>query len=74
MNSASRGERRNGRIGIWVEHNGREEKIAAIGVRVRRWVAYHGLSLNVNPDLSHYKGIVPCGLPDFGVTSMTRSA
>jgi lipoyl(octanoyl) transferase len=64
------GERRKGRIGIWVAHDGREEKIAAIGVRVRRWIAYHGLALNVDPDLLHYEGIVPCGLPGFGVTSM----
>jgi lipoyl(octanoyl) transferase len=64
------GERRQGRVGIWVAHDGIEEKIAALGVRVRRWIAYHGLALNVHPDLSHYKGIVPCGLPDFGVTSM----
>src|ERR1700722_10269738 len=95
-----KGERREGRIGIWVEHKKGnpspaktkaykeckpkflhplpqgernyivEEKIAAIGVRVRKWIAYHGLALNVNPDLSHYKGIVPCGLDNFGVTSM----
>jgi lipoyl(octanoyl) transferase len=64
------GERREGRIGIWVESKGREEKIAAIGVRVRKWIAYHGLSLNVKPDLSHYKGIIPCGLGEFDVTSM----
>jgi lipoyl(octanoyl) transferase len=63
-------ERREGRIGIWVAHDGVEEKIAAIGVRVRRWVAFHGLSLNVKPDLSHFSGIVPCGLPEFGVTSL----
>ncbi|MFY9288592.1 MAG: lipoyl(octanoyl) transferase LipB [Alphaproteobacteria bacterium] len=62
--------RREGRIGIWVEHQGRDEKIAAIGVRVRRWIAYHGLALNVHPDLSHFSGIVPCGLPEFGVTSL----
>ena len=66
-----KGERREGRIGIWVDNKGKEEKIAAIGVRVRRWITYHGLSFNVSPDLSHYKGIVPCGLPDFGVTSLT---
>jgi lipoyl(octanoyl) transferase len=68
-----KGERRAGRIGIWVAQGGRpekEEKIAAIGVRVRRWIAYHGLALNVDPDLAAYKGIVPCGLPEFGVTSM----
>lgn len=65
------GERREGRIGIWVANDdGVEEKIAAIGVRVRRWVAFHGLSLNVNPDLSHFSGIVPCGLQEFGVTSL----
>ena len=66
-----KGERRSGRIGIWVDNKGREEKISAIGVRVRRWIAYHGLSFNVDPDLSHYQGIVPCGLPEFGVTSLS---
>ncbi len=65
-----KGERRTGRVGIWVDHDGREEKIAAIGVRVRRWISYHGLSLNVAPNLEHFKGIIPCGLPDYGVTSM----
>ena len=64
------GERREGRIGIWVDNKGQEEKIAAIGVRVRHWVTFHGLSFNVAPDLTHYKGIVPCGLPEFGVTSL----
>ncbi len=64
------GERREGRVGIWVVNGGREEKIAAIGVRVRRWVSYHGISLNVDPDLSHFDGIVPCGIPDYGVTSL----
>ncbi len=65
------GERRKGRVGIWVvRDNGREEKIAAIGVRVKKWVTYHGLSFNVCPDLDHYKGIVPCGLPEFGTTSL----
>ncbi len=65
-----KGEPREGRIGIWVEHDGREEKIAAIGIRVRRWISYHGLALNVDPDLSHFKGIVPCGLDTYGVTSL----
>lgn len=66
-----KGERREGRVGIWVVvPGGGEEKIAAIGVRVRRWITWHGLSLNVNPDLGHFKGIVPCGLPQFGVTSL----
>jgi lipoyl(octanoyl) transferase len=67
-----KGERRAGRVGIWVEAKQGEEKIAAIGVRVRHWITYHGLSFNVSPDLSHYKGIVPCGLPEFGVTSLTK--
>lgn len=65
------GERREGRVGIWVVMpNGSEKKIAAIGVRVRRWVTFHGISLNVAPDLAHFAGIVPCGLADFGVTSL----
>ena len=67
-----KGERRCDRIGIWVDNNGMEEKIAAIGVRVRRWVAFHGLALNVEPNLDHFKGIVPCGLPEFGVTSLRK--
>ena len=65
-----RGERREGRVGIWVEQRGGEAKIAAIGVRVRRWVSYHGVSLNVAPDLDHYRGIVPCGIREWGVTSL----
>ena len=68
-----RGERRAGRVGIWVVHPERapaEAKIAAIGVRLRRWVSLHGLSINVDPDLSHYDGIVPCGIADRGVTSL----
>jgi lipoyl(octanoyl) transferase len=64
------GERREGRVGIWVTSHGREDKIAAIGVRIRRWVTYHGISLNVSPDLSHYDGIVPCGIAEHGVTSL----
>ncbi len=68
-----RGERREGRVGIWVARGGaREDKIAAIGVRVRRWVTYHGIAINVEPDLSHYAGIVPCGIAqeNLGVTSL----
>jgi len=66
-----KGERRCGRVGIWVAgDDGREEKIAAIGVRIRRWVTLHGISINVNPDLSHFGGIVPCGIAEHGVTSM----
>ena len=65
-----RGERRAGRIGIWVTTKNSEAKIAAVGVRVRKWVAYHGVSINLDPDLSHYNGIVPCGIKDYGVTSL----
>ena len=65
------GERRQGRVGIWVKRkSGREFKIAAIGVRVRHWVTYHGVALNVCPDLEHYDGIVPCGIREHGVTSL----
>ena len=66
------GERRDGRVGIWVVRpDGREEKIAAIGVRIRRWVTLHGIAINVNPDLSHFGGIVPCGISDHGVPSLS---
>ena len=66
-----RGERRPGRVGIWiVRGGGSEAKIAALGVRVRRWVTYHGVALNVEPDLEHYAGIVPCGVSEHGVTSL----
>lgn len=66
-----KGERREGRVGIWVARGkGREDKIAAIGVRVRRWVTFHGISFNVDPDLSHFTGIVPCGITQYGVTSL----
>ena len=65
------GERRCGRVGIWVAHDdGREEKIAAIGVRVRHWITLHGIAINVDPDLSHFGGIVPCGISEHGVTSL----
>jgi len=66
-----RGERREGRVGVWIARaGGREDKIAAVGVRLRRWVSYHGVSLNVDCDLSHYDGIVPCGVREHGVTSL----
>ncbi len=70
-----KGERRCGRVGIWVDMSpygrpGHEDKIAAIGVRVRHWVTFHGVSLNVEPDLSHFGGIVPCGIAEHGVTSL----
>jgi lipoyl(octanoyl) transferase len=65
------GFQREGRVGIWVhDASGNEQKIAAIGIRVRSWVAFHGVSLNVSPNLSHYAGIVPCGIREYGVTSM----
>jgi lipoyl(octanoyl) transferase len=71
-----KGERRSGRVGVWIDRSRggvtREDKIAAIGVRLKRWVSYHGVSLNVEPDLSHFGGIVPCGAsdPNLGVTSL----
>ena len=69
-----RGERREGRVGIWVvdRARGTEDKVAAIGVRVTRWVSWHGVALNVDPDLSHFGGIVPCGISGHGVTSLHR--
>jgi len=64
-------DRRSGRIGVWVNMpDNTEAKIAAVGVRVRRWVSYHGISININPDLSHFDGIVPCGISEHGVTSL----
>ncbi len=74
-----RGERRQGRVGVWVVRNDKpltalgippEDKIAAIGVRLRKWVSFHGLSINVEPDLGHFEGIVPCGIREHGVTSL----
>lgn len=68
-----RGERREGRVGIWVARGGgREDKIAAIGVRIRRWVSFHGIAINVEPELEHFSGIVPCGIggDGYGVTSL----
>jgi lipoyl(octanoyl) transferase len=74
-----RGEKREGRVGVWVtrpdkpplpDGSPREDKIAAIGVRLRKWVSFHGLSINVEPNLSHYQGIVPCGISEHGVTSL----
>jgi lipoyl(octanoyl) transferase len=63
------GETREDRVGVWVRRAAREDKIAALGIRVRRGVSFHGISINVNPDLSHFDGIVPCGVTDHGVTS-----
>lgn len=64
------GERRPGRVGIWVEVPGGEAKIAALGVRLKRWVSLHGVALNVDPELARFAGIVPCGIREFGVTSL----
>ncbi len=73
------GERRKGRVGVWVvrpekaplaDGSMREDKIAALGIRLRKWVSFHGISINVEPDLSHFDGIVPCGIRDHGVTSL----
>jgi lipoyl(octanoyl) transferase len=63
--------RAEGRVGIWVGKGANEAKIGALGVRVKRWVTLHGFALNVAPDLSHFRGIVPCGIPEFGVTSLS---
>jgi lipoyl(octanoyl) transferase len=65
-----KGETREGRVGIWVVTGNSEAKIGAIGVRISRWVSWHGLALNVAPDLSHFSGIVPCGIAEHGVTSL----
>lgn len=65
-------ERREGRVGIWVETPFGDEKIAAIGIRISKWISYHGIALNVAPNLTHFSGIVPCGLPQFGVTSLEK--
>jgi lipoyl(octanoyl) transferase len=65
-----KGERREDRVGVWVRRGDREDKIAAIGIRVRHWVTFHGIAINVEPDLSHFGGIVPCGIREHGVTSL----
>jgi lipoyl(octanoyl) transferase len=66
--------RASGRIGIWVGEGAEEAKIAALGIRVRRWVSLHGIAINVDPDLAHFEGIVPCGISEFGVTSIAKVA
>ncbi len=74
-----RGERRSGRVGVWIARPDlpalpsgemREDKIAAIGVKLRKWVSFHGISINVEPDLTHFSGIIPCGITGYGVTSL----
>lgn len=67
-----KGEIKKGRVGIWVEHNGKEEKIAAIGIKIKKWVSYHGIAININPDLAAFENIVPCGIKEFGVTSLDK--
>lgn len=62
--------KKEGMIGIWTLENGIEKKIGAIGIRVKKWIAYHGISININPDITKFSGIVPCGISDFGVTSL----
>ena len=71
-NFGIKGSRRPGYVGIWIANGDRMDKIAAIGVRVRRWITFHGVSLNVDPDLTHYSGIIPCGVRDGGVTSLAK--
>lgn len=74
-----RGEIRDGRVGVWIQRDDKpltitgqkpEDKIAAIGIRLRKWISFHGISINVDPDLSHFSGIVPCGITEHGVTSL----
>ncbi len=66
-------ERRSGRVGVWVtQADGQENKIAAIGIRLRKWVSFHGISINVSPDISHFTGIIPCGIQEHGITSLAR--
>ncbi len=66
------GETRPDRVGIWVKNKISEEKIGAIGIRISHGIAYHGMAININPDLSHFNGIVPCGISNYGVTSLTK--
>ena len=65
-------ERRAGRVGIWIINASKEYKIAAIGVKIKKWITYHGVALNVKPELSYYRGIVPCGITEHGVTSLYK--
>lgn len=67
-----KGERREGRVGIWVIDGGEEKKIAAIGIRLKKWVSFHGIAINISPDLGHFGGIVPCGISKYGVTSFEQ--
>lgn len=76
-----KGEIRDGRVGVWVQRGDKpltvtgemaEDKVAAIGIRLRKWISFHGISINVDPDLDHFNGIVPCGITEFGVTSLVE--
>jgi len=66
-----KGEIRKGRVGIWViDENGAEKKIAALGIKIKKWVSYHGIAINLSPDLAGFDNIIPCGIKEFGVTTM----
>jgi lipoyl(octanoyl) transferase len=67
-----KGEIKKGRVGIWVETAGTEKKIAALGIKLKKWISYHGIAINVNPDLTGFNNIIPCGIKDFGVTSIAE--
>lgn len=68
-----KGEIRKNRVGIWVvDKNGKEKKIAAMGIKLKKWISYHGIAININPDLKGFEGIVPCGISNFGVTSIAN--
>ena len=67
-----KGQIRKDRVGIWVENNNSEEKIAAIGIKLKKWVTYHGIAININPNLEYFNEIIPCGIKEFGVTSMEK--
>jgi lipoyl(octanoyl) transferase len=59
-------------VGVWTNHRGVDEKIAAIGIRVKKWICFHGIAINVNPNLEHFSGIIPCGIQEFGITSLHK--
>ncbi len=65
-----KGEIKKDRVGIWVNHEGQEKKIAAIGVKIRKWVSYHGIAINIDPELSRFDNIIPCGIKEYGITSV----
>ena len=72
LNFKIKGEIRKDRVGIWVKSNEKEEKIAAIGIKVKKWVSYHGVAININPDLTKFNNIVPCGISEYGITSLEK--